>query len=188
MLIHPNGKGAWLVVFVVLVGGCVSNGFAPPLVAGSVNKPSLTSIKANEVALVLSFFQRIRGMSPDGLSAEYALVTQALAKHRSDSNRLKLALLFSLPYAAFRDDGRAAALAEETLANKSMEPELRPLALYIAVVATEQKRQEERYQIISQKLREEERRAETRQQKLNALKTIEKDLINREQTKPLRVK
>ena len=186
-MILTQGKemGAWFGVVVALVSGCVSN--ATP-VSATLNKPSLTATKTNEAALMLSFFQRIRSMSPDSLSAEYALVTQALAKQRSDSNRLKLALLFSLPYAAFRDDGRALALAEETLANKSIEPELRPLALYITVVAAEQKRQEERYQIVSQKLREVERRAETRQQKLNAIKTIEKDLISREQTKPLRVK
>lgn len=185
-LTQSRKKAAWFGILVALVGGCVSN--APPLVAGNINKPSSKVIKADEVALVLGFFQRIRDMSHDSLSAEYALVTQALAKHRSDSNRLKLAILFSLPHAAFRDDGRAVALAEETLANKSIEPELRPLALYIAVVATEQKRQEVRYHLVSQKLREEERRAETRQQKLNALKTIEKDLISREQIKPLRVK
>jgi hypothetical protein len=52
----------------------------------------------------------------------------------------------------------------------------------------EQKRQEERFQQLTLKLKEEEKRAEAAQQKLDALKSIEKDLINREQTKPLKVK
>ena len=188
MLSQTKAWSALMCLLAAHLSGCAAVERAPPLNMENEKKPALLPIKANEVASVLSFFQRIRGLPADSLAAEYALATQALAKQRSDNNRLKLALLLSLPNTAFRDDGRAAALAEETLANKAIDAELKPLALYIAAVAGEQKRQEDRYQAMSQKLKEEERRAEARQQKLDALKTIEKDLINREQTKPLRVK
>jgi len=188
MLNQTKAMSALMCVLAAYLSGCAIVESAQPLNVENEKKPALLTTKANEVALVLAFFQRIRGLPADSLAAEYVLATQALAKQRSDTNRLRLALLLSLPNTAFRDDGRATSLAEETLANKAMDAELKPLALYIAAVAGEQKRQEDRYQAISQKLKEEERRAEARQQKLDALKTIEKDLINREQTKPLRVK
>lgn len=188
MLNQTKAMSALMCVLAAYLSGCAIVESAQPLNVENEKKPALLTAKANEVALVLAFFQRIRGLPADSLAAEYALATQALAKQRSDTNRLRLALLLSLPNTAFRDDGRATSLAEETLANKAMDAELKLLALYIAAVAGEQKRQEDRYQAISQKLKEEERRAEARQQKLDALKTIEKDLINREQTKPLRVK
>ena len=172
-----------------LLGGCVAHVPAPPANLDKGIQPPLRLNKTNEVAEVLSFFQRIRAMSPDNLVAEYTLTLHALAMQRTDVNRLRLALLLSLPHTSFHDDSRAAALAEETITNKVSEnPELKPLALYIAAVATEQKRQEERYQMIVQKFKEEERRAGSQQRKLDALKTIEKDLINREKVNPLGVK
>lgn len=155
----------------------------------NTNKPSLFINKSSEVATLLAYSQRIRSLPHDGLAAEYALANQALAKQRSDSLRLRLALLLTLPNAPFRDDSRGAALAEEVFNNKNGDnAELKALAQYIVTVANEQKRQEERYQLLAQKLKEEEKRAEALQQKVDALKSIEKDLINREKTKPLTVK
>ena len=172
-----------------LIGGCANIEQAASSKADSWSKTPLFATKNNDVTALLSYSQRIRVLSAESLATEYALATQALAKQRSDSNRLKLALLLALPNAPFRDDSRAVALAEETLNNKASDSaELKSLAQYIAAVAGEQKRQEDRFQQLSQKLKEEEKRSEALQQKLDALKSIEKDLINREQTKPMRVK
>lgn len=98
-------------------------------------------------------------------------------------------MLLSMPGAAFRDDTRAVALADEVVNRKGGEnAALRPLAMMLAAVASEHRRQEERSQKLAQKLQEEEKRAEGLQQKLDGLKAIEKNLLNREPTKPVNVK
>ena len=178
-----------LLLLAVLSGGCANLEQAASSKADCWSKTPLFALKNSDVTVLLNYYQRIRALSGESLAAEYALAAQALAKQRSDGNRLKAALLLTLPNASFRDDSRAAALAEETLNNKASDnAELKTFAQYIAAVANEQKRQEDRYQQLSQRLKEEEKRSEALQQKLDAVKSIEKDLINREQTKPLRVK
>jgi len=147
------------------------------------------SFRGADSAEVLAYFQHLKALSGNALVAENTAAAQALSKHRSDSNRLKLALLLLLPNTAFKDEGRAAALADEVLNNKTTDaPQLKHLALLISTVANEQKRQEERYQQIAQKQKDDEKRADALQQKLNALKSIEKDLIKREDTKSIKVK
>lgn len=142
-----------------------------------------------DMAELLAYNQRIRALSGDELAAEYAAATQSLAKLKSDASRLRLAMLLSLPAAAFRDDGRAVALAEDVAGRKNPESNsLRPLALFIAATVNEQRRQEERNQKLSQRLQEEEKRADALQQKLDGLKAIEKNILNREPTKPVNVK
>jgi hypothetical protein len=146
-------------------------------------------LRGTDSAEVLAYFQRIKGLSGDALAAENAAVSQALAKRRSDVNRLKLALLLIMPRTAFKDEGRAAALANEVVNNKAADaPEMKNLALLLAAIANEQKQQEERLQQLAQKQKEDEKRADALQQKLDALKSIEKDLIQREQTKTLKTK
>jgi len=147
------------------------------------------SLRGADSAEVLAYFQHIKALSANALVTENTAAAQALSKHRSDSNRLKLALLLLLPNTAFKDEARAAALADEVLSNKTADtPQLKHLALLVATFANEQKRQEERFQQLAQKQKDDEKRADALQQKLDALKSIEKDLIKREDTKSIKVK
>lgn len=139
-------------------------------------------------AEVLAYFQHIRGLSADVLTAEHAAASQALAKRRSDVNRLKLALLLIQPRTALKDETRAVALANEVANNKTAASEMKNLALLLAAIANEQKQQEERLQQLAQKQKDDEKRADSLQQKLDALKSIEQDLIRREQTKRLKTR
>jgi hypothetical protein len=142
-----------------------------------------------DVADLLEYHQRIRTLGSDELATEYAAANHSLVKQKSDAARLRLAILLSVPGTPFRDDGRAAALAEEVVIRKNPDnSSLRPLAALVAANASEQRRQEERSQKLGQRLQEEEKRADTLQQKLDGLKAIEKNLLNREPTKPVNVK
>jgi hypothetical protein len=142
-----------------------------------------------DAAELLMYHQRLRGMSSEELGAEYTTASQAFSKQKSDSARLRLAMLLDLPGTTFHDDARAQALAEEVAKGKNPEGSaLRPLAALIAANVAEQRRQDERNQKLAQRLQEEEKRAEALQQKLDGLKAIEKNLLNREPTKPVNVK
>jgi hypothetical protein len=180
----------WLTVagVTLLLVGCAGPG--GPGASGADTAARFSGFcRCVDAADLLVYHQRIRAMSAEELGVEQAAATQALAKQKSDSARLRLAMLLSLPGSAFRDDGRAVALAEEVANRKNPDSSsLRPLASLIAANASEQRRQEDRNQKLAQRLQEEEKRAETLQQKLDGLKAIEKNLLNREPTKPVNVK
>lgn len=172
----------------VLLGGCAAPG-------GQGNAGGDALIRLNglcrcaDVVELIGYHQRIRGMNGEELAAEYAAATQAFAKQKSDAARLRLAMLLSLPGASFRDDGRAVALAEELASRKGADSApLRALAALIAANVSEQRRQEDRNQKLSQRVQEEEKRADALQQKLDGLKAIEKSMLSREPTKPVNVK
>lgn len=175
----------------VLLSLCLS-GCATPGVAGSASGESghfANFCRCAGVSDLLTYQQRLRTMNGEELAVEHASAHQNLARQKSDGARLRLALLLSLPGTAFRDDVRAAVLAEEVIGRKSPDSStLWPLATLIAANAYEQRRQDERNQKLAQKLQEEEKRADALQQKLDGLKAIEKNLLNREPAKPVNVK
>jgi hypothetical protein len=170
----------------VALAGCA---IAGPTGLGGADTRFNGFCRCADTADLLAYQQRVRGLSGDELAAEYASASQALARQKTDVNRLRLALLLSLPGAAFRDDGRAASLADEVASRKGgNEGGLRSLAALVAASAAERRQQEERSQKLAQKLQEEEKRADALQQKLDGLKAIEKNLLNREPAKPVNVK
>lgn len=181
----------WVLIGVgLLLCGCAAPGGQGGLPPGSGAGVRFNGFcRCADVADLLEYYQRIRTLGSDELAVEYGAATQALAKQKSDAGRLRLAMLLSLPGAAFRDDGRAAALAEDVASRKNPDnSSLRPLAALVAANASEQRRQEERSQKLGQRLQEEEKRADALQQKLDGLKAIEKNILNREPTKPVNVK
>lgn len=182
---------ALIALYAAALGGCAHpEQRAAPARGVWDNLSTLSGLPRGADAVeVLAYFQHIKTLPATALAAENAAAAQALSKQRSDSNRLKLALLLLLPNTAFKDEARAAALADEVLNNKAADtPHLKNLALLIAAVANEQKRQEERFLQLAQKQKDDEKRADALQQKLDALKSIEKDLIKREETKTIKVK
>ena len=68
----------------------------------------------------------------------------------------------------------------EVLDDKSDMGSLENLAALLVYQINEQKRQEERYQKTSQSMKDEQKRADQLDQKLNALKNIERSIIQRE--------
>lgn len=170
----------------LLLAGCAAGG-----PAGTGAEPHYgTFCRCGDAIGLIAYQQRIRGLSGDELAVEYAAASQAMVRQKSDAARLRLAMLLSLPGATFRDDERAAALADEVANRRTAATAdgLRPLAALIAVHIGEQRRQEDRNQKLAQKLQEEEKRADALQQKLDGLKAIEKSMLNREPAKPVNVK
>ncbi len=169
----------------VLLAGCATPGQPG---AGAAEGRFTGFCRCADTADLLAYQQRLRALSGDELAAEYAAASQALARQKSDPARLRLALLLSLP-GAFRDDGRALSLADEVASRKGAnEGGLRALAALLAANAAERRQQEERSQKLAQKLQEEEKRADALQQKLDGLKAIEKNLLDRNPAKPVNVK
>lgn len=134
------------------------------------------SFLVSEAESLLLYHEHLRKLSIADLNREHEGVKRTLARSNSDFSRMRLAMLLSLSGANFRDDGRALGLLEPMLAAGAADNETRALAQLLYVLISERRRIEER-------LKDEQRKTEGLQQKLDALKSIEKSLLEREPAK-----
>ena len=142
---------------------------APP--APVTTDPSPPAAPFNEeeqqtIALLVEL-QRYGGESNEELRRELAAAIQALNRSRTESNRIRAAILLTLPGAGPPDDGRAIALLE-SVSGKT--PGTSPLKQLAAVLLMQ----------VSERLRgmsEERRRTAAAQEKLDQLRAVERSLL-----------
>lgn len=118
-----------------------------------------------ELDRLLNYFQRIRKLAGAELGREHDSARLAFARTRSDFDRLRLAMVLSLPNTGINNDFRALELLEPMARNQNST--LRGLAFLISAFVQEQRRLGASVQGM--------------QQKLDALKSLERSLIEREQ-------
>jgi hypothetical protein len=118
---------------------------------------------ASEVDTLVLYSQHIRKLSAGDLGREYDNVRQAYNRDRNASNRVKLALVISVPNTSFYDDGRAIDLLDPVV--REPNGQLQALALMLSSHLQEQRRLNASVQGL--------------QQKLDALKSLERSLIER---------
>ena len=124
-------------------------------------------IPGNDVDEALRYSQRIKKMTPAELTKEYEQASQAFSRSKGDLSRVRLALLLSLPNTSFSDEGMALNLLKEWL--KESKPPytgLRAFGFFLSGTLEEK--------------READKRADMLQKKLDALKSMEKNLMQRE--------
>lgn len=171
----PLRVALWLAI-TAFIAGC---GALKSREAGR-DTPWLTAgqtLLVSEAEALLLYHEYLRRLSGAELNREHEGVRQSHARSGADFTRVQLAMLLSLPAAGFRDDGRAIGLLEPLLKEGAVSSEMRALAHLLHAQISEHRRLEER-------ARDEQRRAEGLQQKLEALKSIEKSLLEREPAKP----
>jgi len=118
---------------------------------------------ASDAESLLLYFQYIRKLSGADLSREHDAARQAYARAYTDFNRIRLAMVLSLPGTAFYDDTRA-------------------LDLYDTVAKHEGGRLQGLALLLSSNLQEQRRltaSAQGMQQKLDALRSLERSMIER---------
>lgn len=137
----------------------------------------------SDVERLLEYHQRATTLRGPELAREYDRARLEFERGGSDLQRMRLALMLSTPGAAFRDDSAAIGLLQPILKDRGpKESHLRPLAQLLQSYVLELRRTEDALQAQSTKLREEQRRAEALQQKLEALLEMEMKMIEREQS------
>ncbi len=158
--------------------------------------------RASERESLLTYFERVRKLPAADLAKEHNDVRQLYAKAGSDIIRVRYAMLLSVPGASFSDDARALELLDPLLKNPSVA--LHAVAYMVGTQIQEQRRghalqqrfEEERRRAqglqqrfeeeqrrghgLQQRFEEEQRRGQGLQQKLDALKSLEKNLLERE--------
>ncbi len=125
--------------------------------------------EARQVSELLAWSQRVAQLSADEQRKEMAGVGQAYARERSVQARLKLALLLAQPGSAVNDDARAVGLLEP-FAN--IAPGSGPLRQFGGLL----------YVQVGERVKE-QRRAQQMKEQLDALRAVERNLLEREQSR-----
>lgn len=133
---------------------------APP--APTPPAPTVEADDSRQVAELLGYYQRVAGLGLEDQKRELATATQSFNRERSNANRVRLALLYSIPGSAMQDDARAAQLLEPIASGNGA---VRQLAGLVHAQVTDR--------VKTQK------RADQLKDQVEQLRAIEKDLIER---------
>ncbi|HSC99524.1 MAG TPA: hypothetical protein VLI21_11530 [Casimicrobiaceae bacterium] len=120
-----------------------------------------------QMIALLADLQRYGTLQNDELKREIAFATQALAKQRTDANRVRLAVLYTLLRSSPQDDQRALQLFDNVAKNAPATSPIRHLAGVLQVQVTERQHA----------VREEQQKADAAIQKLEALRAMERSLL-----------
>jgi hypothetical protein len=126
--------------------------------------------ESRQVVELIAYVQRVAALQTEEQQRELNASSQIFSKDRGAYGRVRLALLLSLPGTAFTDDAKAAGLLEP-IASASASGS-RPMHQFAGLL----------YAQISERLREQRRAAQYKEQ-LDALKDVERKIIEREQTR-----
>jgi hypothetical protein len=145
---------------------------APPVPAQVATAQPTLSSPANEeeqqALALLADLQRYASDPADDLRRELVGANAALARTRSDANRIRVAMLLTLPAAGPPDDTRALTLLEPLVVrgNSATSP-LKQIASVLYAQIIERARS----------VKEEQRRTAAAQEKLDALRAVERSLL-----------
>lgn len=163
-------RAATAVLGAVLLAGCAAM-FAPRATPEPPGVASRERDESRQVVALIDYTHIVARLMPEEQHRELNASNQMFSKDRGDYGRVRLALLLALPGTAFSDEARAASLLEPLAGTAVQSPG--PLRQFAGLL----------YGQISERLREQRRAAQLKEQ-LDALKAIERKIIEREQVRP----
>lgn len=141
--------------------------------------------KVSDAERLLYYYEYVSKLPAEQAAQEAERTQKVYAQNRTDFALLQLVMIRAVPSASNKDRAQALELLGPYLKDsRERGSDLRPLALLMNGVLTEQQRQEAEIQQQSAKLKEEARRNEELKQKLDALIETERKMLER--NKPTR--
>ena len=164
-------------IFAILnLAGCNTPPVTHKPIKEVIKQETVTPAVTSDVDSLLQYANYLRKLNANDLTREFETVKQ---KPKSDSSRMELATLYSVPGLSTRDDIKALAILDP-LSKETSSSSIKNLALVMMNFITENKRLEEGLQTTNSKLKDEQKQSAELQQKLEALKSIEKSLSERD--------
>lgn len=120
-----------------------------------------------EVLALLADLQRYGTLQPEELRRELAASTQALTRQRTDANRVRLAVLFTLVKSSPQDDQRALQLLDNVAKGNPGSAPVKQVAAVVQAQIVERQRA----------VRDEQQKADVAIKKLEALRAMESSLL-----------
>ena len=146
---------------VVIVQSPPQSPVQPPMAPPPVNE------EEQQALALLTDLQRYAVDPGEDLRRELAGANAALARTRSDANRIRVAMLLTLPGAGPPDDARALSLLEPVVGKPGNSSPLKQIAAVLYAQIVERARS----------VREEQKRTAAAQEKLDALRAVERSLL-----------
>ncbi len=139
--------------------------------------------KQIDLEIIVSYFRYLNSLSSEKLKEEHRRTHQEFDHNKSPTNRLRLAILLGFSSAKHRDTKRSLALLKTYLDDPNEQNTiLRDFSFLLYTFVQQIKTQEKETQKLSQQLKKERRENQTRKKMIEELKTIEKNLIKRDNT------
>ena len=151
-------RNGFLFAIVLLLAGCAGSPISDRL--GSTTEE-------RQVIQLISYAQRVATMTAEQQRREYSLSNQAFARDKDAMSRMRLALLLATPGAGVQDAARATSLLEPMARTGSATSPLHALARLL-------------YRQLNERVNE-QRRAKLMREQLEALKDLERTMIERGQ-------
>lgn len=131
---------------------------------------------------LLQYYAGLRTRSTAALKLELDDVKKEFAATGQEAARLKLAMLYQLPHSPLRNENQSAQLLEPYTRGdvRSLGP-LRGVAQMLLAAIDQSRRQETALQAQIAKVKDEQKRADELQRKLDALKDVERAMIQKDQ-------
>lgn len=129
------------------------------------------TIKPSEVEILLTEFERVRRLPAVEIVREQDAARQAFSQSRSDAARVRLAMMLAIPGIPGGEDVRALELLDPIVRNPTAS--LHGFAFLLAAYIQEQRRLATQVQGLQHNV-------QALQQKLDALRTLERSLTERE--------
>ena len=147
----------------------------PAIIAPPVEPPPRP--RADDVERLLVYFEHVRKLPAPELGRENEIARAAFNRTRSEFDRVRLAMLLSVPNTAIADEQRAYDLLDPVVKNPTSP--LHGLALLMTTNLQERRRLESNMQQLQQNV-------QGLQNKLDALMSLERTLIDRDKSPPQR--
>lgn len=139
---------------------------APIAVPPAIAPPEVPA-ETLELLALLSDLQRYGAFSPDDVRREIVVATQTLNRQRTDANRVRLAVLYTLAKNSPQDDQRALQLLDNVAKSNPGSPAVKQIAAVLQAQISERLRA----------VRDEQQKADAAIQKLEALRAMERSLL-----------
>lgn len=140
---------------------------SPESPATQVAPPAIEPTADQQMLTLLADLQRYGTLQNDELKRELTAATQTFSRQRTDINRVRLAVLYTLLRSSPQDDQRALQLFENVAKNAPAESAVRHLAAVLQMQVVERQRA----------VRDEQQKADAAIQKLEALREMERSLL-----------
>lgn len=139
----------------------------PPAVTIQPTPAAPVNEEEQQAIALLADLQRFASESPEDLRRELAAANQAVNRARTDANRIRLAVLVTLPGAGPTDDARALALLESVFGKSAGTSPVKQLAVVLYLQVAERTRG----------VAEEKKKTAAAQEKLDQLRAVERSLL-----------
>ena len=182
---NPMIKKQYTPIIALLLGACTATTSAPQPAPQPVRTPTVycTPVKENpKLGEIIRYYSRISALTLPDVVSEYNAVSQNFSKAPNNTERIKLAMLLSLPNTAFHNTAAALVLLE-TWSDQPADAssDLRDLARFFGALLAQQRQAEETMNDLGKTLASEKLHSKSLQGKIDAIKAFEINQPHRDQ-------